>query len=323
MKEQICTNIEQSKKLMELGLREDTADLYITMKGKNIVSINMAKSKEGFPSWSLAKLVEIVKHYPTHHPEVWFDIHFFDEIFNEVCHALVDGYCWDYWSDEKRKREKDPKRNKWSKFAKEIKAKLPKRFAGKWPDRSDLIDFFDSEGNNIKHRDDRLGCIYRTAAEELKAYDEKLRKPRLMLQWSRNDYGYHHLSAWALSDEGYGCYEYACVVGVNKLSALWKLVRQMKRQGHLHLLRYIVEQNTVSDIPGRVKRFKIEELTESYYIIRQRHTLLFFLHWYDQGSDLLAPYYRQRSRLEARDLIAKTCREKGFDYRIKDVYKKK
>ena len=323
MTEQICTNIEQSKKLMALGLRESTADLYITMKGKYIKTISLAKTKDSFPSWSLAKLVEIVKHYPSPHPEVWSDIHFFDEVFNEVCHALVAGYCWDYWSDEKRKHEKDPERNRWSKFAEKVKNTLPKRFAGKWPERNDLIDFFDNEGHRVKHRDDRLGRIYRTAAEELKDYDKMLRKPRLMLQWSRNIYGYHHLSAWALNDENEGCFEYAVAVGINKLSALWRLARQMHRMGYLHLLRYVVMQQTVSDIPGRVKRFKIEEVTDTFYLIRQRHTLLFFLHWYDSGAELLCPNYRQSSRLEAREYIAKTCREMGYDYRIKDMIKKK
>ena len=321
MTEQICTNIEQSKELMALGLREDTADLYITMKGNDIKTISSFRSKDGFPSWSLAKLVEIVKGYPTPHPEVWRDVDFFEEIFNEVCHALVDGYCHDYWSDEKRKQEKDPMRNRWSIFAEDIKSKLPTAFQCKYPNRKDLISFFEHEGS--WNRDNRIGRIYRTAAKELKAYDEMLRKPRLMLQWSRNIYGYHHVSAWALNDEGFGCYEYACAVGVNKLSALWKLVLQMKRMGHLHLLRYIVEQNTVSDIPGRVKYFKIEEVTDTFYLIRQRHTLLFFLHWYDSGAELLCPNYRKSSRLEARDYIEKFCRENGYDYRIKDVYKKK
>ena len=321
MNEQICTNIEQSKKLMKLGLREDTADLYITMKGDDIKTISSFKTKDGFPSWSLAKLVEIVKSYPTPHPEVWRDIDFFEEIFNEVCHALVAGYCHDYWTDEKRKQAKDPMRNRWSKFAEDIKSKLPKAFQCKHPNRKDLITFFEHEGS--WNRDNRIGRIYRTAAKELKDYDKIQSKPRLMLQWSRNIYGYHHLSAWALNDEGKGCYEYAVVVGVNKLTALWKLACQMHRMGNLHLLRYVVKQDVVSNIPGWVKYFKIEEVTDTFYLIRQRHTLLFFLHWYDRGSELLSPYYRKSSRLEAREFIAKECREKGYDYRIKDVYKKK
>ena len=317
MTEQICTNIEQSKRLMELGLREDTADLYITMKGDDIKTICSFKTKDSFPSWSLAKLVEIVKDVPTPHPEVWYDVDFFEEIFNEVCHALVDCYCWDYWSDEKHKQAVDQKRNRWSEFAADIKRKLPKVFQSKLPDRKELIDFFEHEGS--WNRDNRLGRIYRTAAKELKDYDMKLRKPRLMLQWSRNDYGYHHLSAWALNDKGEGCFEYAVAVGVNKPLALWRLVRKMHRMGWLHLLRYVVKQEVVSDIPGRVKYFKIKKVSGTYYLICQRHTLLFFLHWYDSGAELLCPDYRKSSRSEARDFIAQECREKGYDYRIKDV----
>lgn len=322
MTEQICTNIEQSKKLMELGLREDTADLYITMKGNKIKTISNTKGKDGFPSWSLAKLVEILKSYPVHHTEIWFDTKFFYEVYNEVCYALTYDYCSDYWSDEKRKANRGGL-NQWSEKMRAIRDNLPKLFKHKWPDRKDLIAFFEHEGNELKHRDDRLGRIYRTAAEELKACDEKKKKPRLMLSWSRNIYGYHHLSAWALNDKNEGCYEYAVAVGINKLSALWQLARQMHRMGYLHLLRYVVKQEVTTDITGRVKRFKIEEVTETFYLIRQRHTLLFFLHWYDSGAELLCPYYRKSSRLEAREYIAEVCREKGYDYRIKDVYKKK
>lgn len=309
-----CTNTIQSKKLIELGLREDTADLYI-IKEKGY-AISNKKTKDAVPSWSLARMVEIVSHYPTPHPEVWRDVDFFTEIYNELCHALVNGYCWDYWSDEKRKQEKDPERNHWSKAADKIRKSLPKVFQSKWPDRQQLIDFFKSEGEHIKHRDDRLGKIYRTAAEELQAYDNKEKKPRLMLQWSRNTFGYHHLSAWAMNDKGEGCYEYAVAIGINKLTALWKLARQMKRMGYLHLLRYVVKQETVSDIPGRVKHFRIEKVTDTNFLIRQRHTLLFFIHFYDSGAELLCPDYRRNSRLDAMDFIGKTAREKGFDYRI-------
>ena len=163
MKEQICTNSKQSQKLIELGLREDTADLYIT-KERRGYNISNKKDKVAMPAWSLARMIEIVKHYPTPKPEIWHDMDFFTEVYNELCHALVDGYCWDYWSDEKRKQEKDPQRNQWSDYAKNIREKLPTVFQCKTPNDDELIDFYEHEGHQLRHRDDRLGRIYRRTA---------------------------------------------------------------------------------------------------------------------------------------------------------------
>ena len=319
MKEmQICTNIEQSEKLMELGLREDTADLFITMKGKRIISISMKKDKVGFPSWSLSKMVEIVEHDTKPHPEVWRDVDFFTEIFNELCYALVDGSCYDYWSDEKRKMEHDSNRNRWSKYAQAIKEKLPTVFQCKTPQGQELIDFYKMEGGRIDNRDNRLGRIYRHTAEILEEFEEMKRKPKTMLQWCRNTYGHVLVHLWALNDEGKGCYEYATATGTTKLSALWHLFKRLRRQGQAHLLRYVKKQEHEGNGLEDYKKihFKIKRVDENYYIIRQRHTLLFIFHFYDDGAEILCPYYRAEKEYQAQDRIDKTAREKGFDYCI-------
>jgi hypothetical protein len=316
MKEQpTCTNAKQSKKLIELGLREDTADLYIT-KG----TISNKKTKDAVPAWSLSKMVEIVSHYPTPHPELWRDVDFFTEIYNELCHALVNGYCWDYWSDEKRAQEKDQNRNHWSKYSEAIREKLPMVFQCKTPKGQELIDFYEMDGNNLRHRDDRLGRIYRHTAKVLKEYEDMKRKPKCMMSWSRNTSGKYLVSLWAMNDEGNGCFEYGVEYGTTKLSALWGLFKRLRRQRQAHLLRYIKKQeyhgNGLEDYKKR--HFKIKKVSDNYYIIRQRHTLLFFIHFYDDGAELLCPNYRAEKDYQARDRIDKTAREVGFDYVIHD-----
>lgn len=315
---QICTSIEQSKKLIELGLREDTADLFVTMKGKRFLSISDKKDKTGFPSWSLSKMVEIVEHYPTPHPEVWTDVDFFTEIYNELCHALVNGYCWDYWSDEKRKREKNPETNHWSKFAHAIKEKLPAVFQSKTPEGQQLIDFYEHEGKQLRNRDNRLGRIYRHTAKVLKEYAKLKHRPKIMLSWSRNTYGHYIVSLWAMNDEGKGCFEYNIATGATKMSAFWHLLKRMRRQGQLRLLRYLNKQEHKGNglETYRKKHFKIKDTGCNYFVACQRHTLLFFLHFYDSGAEVLCPEYRFDKEYQACDYIDKVAREKKFDYCI-------
>ncbi|MBO4499173.1 MAG: hypothetical protein J5732_02840 [Bacteroidaceae bacterium] len=316
--QQTCTNAKQSKELIRLGLREDTADLYI-IKGK-ACQVSSEKKKDAVPSWSLSKMVEIVSCYPTPHPEIWTDVDFFTEVYNELCRALVNGYCWDYWSDEKRKQEKDPARNCWSKYAESIKEKLPEVFQCKTPKGQELIDFFETEGGFARNRDNRLGRIYRHTAEVLKEYAELKRKPKTMLQWGRNISGGITVYLWALNDEGKGCYNYACAAGIAKWSAFWHLFKRLHSQRQVHLLRYVKKQvyegNGLENY--KKKHFKIKQKGPFLFIICQRHTLLPFIRYYDDGSALLCPNYRTKKEYEARDLIDKAAREKHFDYVIHD-----
>ena len=62
MKSQICTTVEQSKKLLELGLKPETADMMHTiMKGR--LSVVLALQGDDFveypdcPAWSLHRLI--------------------------------------------------------------------------------------------------------------------------------------------------------------------------------------------------------------------------------------------------------------------------
>ena len=69
-KSQICTTIEQSKKLLELGLKKETADMRLIPYSEFSVPM---KYNDGFfyddedytPSWSLHRLIEICPEFIT------------------------------------------------------------------------------------------------------------------------------------------------------------------------------------------------------------------------------------------------------------------
>lgn len=57
----IATTVEQSKKLIELGLSADTADMhYWEAEGKEYLYIGKCSDINGTPAWSLSKLLELM-----------------------------------------------------------------------------------------------------------------------------------------------------------------------------------------------------------------------------------------------------------------------
>ena len=63
---QVCTTVEQSKKLIELGLKPETADMAwacITKEGLTqwVMTLNTSKNKPNIdiPAWSLHRLMEL------------------------------------------------------------------------------------------------------------------------------------------------------------------------------------------------------------------------------------------------------------------------
>lgn len=62
---QICTTIEQSKRLLELGLKPETAD--IGLAGDIPIAIEDWKTQDTtlieFPAWSLHRLIDIMNVY--------------------------------------------------------------------------------------------------------------------------------------------------------------------------------------------------------------------------------------------------------------------
>ena len=64
-KSQICTTIEQSKRLLELGLNPETADMYYS-ENPQLLFIRdkgIPLEDEDFPAWSLHRLIELCPEY--------------------------------------------------------------------------------------------------------------------------------------------------------------------------------------------------------------------------------------------------------------------
>ena len=68
-KSQICTDREQSERLLALGLKKETADMYYRFYDKNTYEINptwetiwqdIAEYKNIIPAWSLGRLIELM-----------------------------------------------------------------------------------------------------------------------------------------------------------------------------------------------------------------------------------------------------------------------
>lgn len=57
----VCTNIEQSCKLLNLGLKKETSDMHHWQsEGKIYTYVGQCSDVNGLPAWSLGRLVEII-----------------------------------------------------------------------------------------------------------------------------------------------------------------------------------------------------------------------------------------------------------------------
>ena len=78
MKGKICTSIEQSKKLIALGIDVNTADMYYNVNSYGIqdkpVAIGKVLSKD-IPAWSLSALIELLPNKIVVNNEKYF-LHF-------------------------------------------------------------------------------------------------------------------------------------------------------------------------------------------------------------------------------------------------------
>lgn len=71
----ICTSLEQSQKLIELGIDIDTADMLWTydfmvndINGLNVISELLKPEKNDIPAWSLTALLKLMPYYILHSP---------------------------------------------------------------------------------------------------------------------------------------------------------------------------------------------------------------------------------------------------------------
>jgi hypothetical protein len=95
---QICTTKEQSQRLLELGLKPETADMAwvcVTKEGLTqwIMTLNTPKNKQNIdtPAWSLHRLMEI-HNTPDDDCYVVFVDGAFDDIIDDIEWRINKGY---------------------------------------------------------------------------------------------------------------------------------------------------------------------------------------------------------------------------------------
>lgn len=80
-KSQICTNEEQSQRLLVLGLKKETADMKLSLYTREAISIDYNDEDYLYPAWSLHRLMEIGNITGVGFPEI-------DNIY-EVCTRII------------------------------------------------------------------------------------------------------------------------------------------------------------------------------------------------------------------------------------------
>ena len=98
---QVCTTIEQSKRLLELGLKPETADMYYFWLDETDYRLNVdvdnnplkyKMDKTYIPAWSLHKLIEL---YTYKNCALYYMIrtpHSFDGVINDIAKRIENGY---------------------------------------------------------------------------------------------------------------------------------------------------------------------------------------------------------------------------------------
>lgn len=69
-----CTSIEQSIKLLALGLKKETSDMHHwESEGKIYTYVGQCSDINGIPAWSLGRLVEIINkcNFESFESEIW------------------------------------------------------------------------------------------------------------------------------------------------------------------------------------------------------------------------------------------------------------
>jgi hypothetical protein len=100
-KSQICTTKEQSKKLLELGVKKETADMVIQESGVSAYNVWDSREIEEkfYPAWSLHRLIEICNKtkfgetISIYNNEVTIDGYLF-EIFDNTYDNLISIIEW-------------------------------------------------------------------------------------------------------------------------------------------------------------------------------------------------------------------------------------
>ena len=87
----ICTSRSQSERLLALGLKKETADMYWTKPfGDWIAIVGEGKlDEDNIPAWSLHRLIEMLALCPY---EIYPKDNVFEEIIYDIEEAIKEGY---------------------------------------------------------------------------------------------------------------------------------------------------------------------------------------------------------------------------------------
>ena len=88
MKNKICTSLEQSKKLIELGIDVSTADMLYNVLGESYVRHDTPIDKYHTPAWSLSALLKLIPKFSLE-----------KDISNNAGYQLYYNYDTTYYDD--------------------------------------------------------------------------------------------------------------------------------------------------------------------------------------------------------------------------------
>ena len=91
---QICTSIEQSERLLKLGLKSETADMgWVSCVGGEWGIVDRSRYYADIPAWSLHKLIVMRL---AHDPFAMFQVNSnedaYEKIISHIEHMIKEGY---------------------------------------------------------------------------------------------------------------------------------------------------------------------------------------------------------------------------------------
>ena len=98
---QICTTREQSERLLALGLKKETADMYYRFYDENTYEINptwktiwedRSDYKKIIPAWSLHRLIEMVAHTQYPYYVISKELPIYDALCERIEWLIKEGY---------------------------------------------------------------------------------------------------------------------------------------------------------------------------------------------------------------------------------------
>ena len=96
---QVCTSINQSKRLLALGLKKETADMHWWDNGYCSCTVisRPAEKEDGeygkvIPAWSLHRLIEIVAHTQYPYYVISKELPIYDALCERIEWLIKDGY---------------------------------------------------------------------------------------------------------------------------------------------------------------------------------------------------------------------------------------